>query len=1170
MRKLTVILASVCLVATALFVLIFPGEKPPKSKFDRIKEQKIARMDRLIPMLMDPATGKIPKNVRNKELNFSGKMPKPTGLAKTENEIGYEWAELGPSNVGGRVRAIALDSRNSDIVIVGAASGGIWRSANGGTSWTAVLPEGSNLAISSIAQDAVSPDIWYASTGEIDGGSAFARDEGFDFYGGNGLYKSIDNGQTWSLQTYTFDGSDYVVSDVASATTPNANSSPFVLTIKLLSHDFNGTPALFLASQFWGLWLSTDNGDSFSRFIELNEDPEFSDIVIDDSNVITIYSSPTSSDNDPFGFFRSYDGGDEFLDITPAGFSTATNARSVLALAPSSQGIIYAFTHLGNDESSLLKFDFTDFDGGNAEGPTIVDHSDRLPTYPESIFTGADGNPEPAEFTTQRGYDMTVAVHPNDPDFVLLGYVELIRSDDDFTTDLTDDPGYTWIGGNDNPTLRDEDPAIVFSDDFKHHADQHVVLFDPANPNVVWSGHDGGLSKTADITANRVAWTSMNNDFNVTQYYHISVAGTDLVGGTQDNGTPYLDFEDFDGTTLISSSFDLSSGDGSYSFLGGNLGYVSSQTGNISVIDFEEGEYINFISRSDLSPRFIHPFTVDPSDAKVLFYPAGDGSGIIERNNDARVDSNTDWTELDLGNGLLITALKVSRAAPQSRLYVGGFDTDDGNQAKLMVLDNATTATSEDFVSFDVPGIPATAWLSDIGINPVNANEILLVYSNYNISGIVYSADGGNTFSLVEGNLSGADDQGDSFITGPSIRSAEIVELENGVKKYFVGTSIGVFSTTSLEGENTVWTSEFTGLDNVIVADLDQRVEDHAIFAGTHGRGIFAAAVSDVPEFPNLTFNSLTAVNQDNETDFEVGDVITLTATFTNTGTVPVNSAFAVSFARDDSELGSAAYDNVIQPDASATVSFTLEQAEATEGTYSFSTLLDAEEVIRETDETDNSGNLSVDVIQPLPNLTVRSFSVSVPGSDIIEVGSAVEFSIEIENNGAAATAGSFVVDFVGTNYSVSGTVSDPIAAGDTDVFTLTGDPFPAVGDIEVTATVDVNEEIAEEDETDNSASNTITISEVVLNTALSQHELHLYPNPVIHDELFIESDQGDLDEVYESLQFFTLSGQRVAIDKSMTGTGISVVFRSVENGTYIMTYQLEDQLLSKRLLIGK
>ncbi len=84
-------------------------------------------------MLRDINTNRIPENILNLEQNFASKLPKDI---EKDNPTSLVWSERGPNNVGGRTRALAGDVSNPNIIIAGGITGGIWRSANSGNSWT--------------------------------------------------------------------------------------------------------------------------------------------------------------------------------------------------------------------------------------------------------------------------------------------------------------------------------------------------------------------------------------------------------------------------------------------------------------------------------------------------------------------------------------------------------------------------------------------------------------------------------------------------------------------------------------------------------------------------------------------------------------------------------------------------------------------------------------------------------------------------------------------------------------------------------------------------------------------------------------------------------------------------------------------------------------------------
>ena len=180
--------------------------------------------------------------------------------------------------------------------------------------------------------------------------------------------------------------------------------------------------------------------------------------------------------------------------------------------------------------------------------------------------------------------------------------------------------------------------------------------------------------------------------------------------------------------------------------------------------------------------------------------------------------------------GYTYSAISVSYENNPHILYYAAYNPD--NTPIVYRLDDAHTNTGA-ATDISIPGIVSGAYINDIAINPKNSDEILIVATNYNIVGLYYSNDGGTNYEAVEGNLRGQDDH------GPSIRSALI--LTNGNEtNYFVGTSVGLFSATLLNGENTTWLQEGPDIiGNVVVFDLDARTSDNYIAVGTHGRGVF-------------------------------------------------------------------------------------------------------------------------------------------------------------------------------------------------------------------------------------------------------------------------------------------------------------------------------------------
>ncbi|MEK7226513.1 MAG: hypothetical protein AAB221_12650, partial [Bacteroidota bacterium] len=130
-----------------------------------------ARLKWEFSRLANPLTGEIPAGIRNREIAYWRKLQ---DKLKTKAAKEYNWAAMGPYNVGGRTRAMAVDVTNENVLFAGGVSGGLWRSINGGSSWNKVTAPYQHHSITTIAQD-VRPgktSTWYYGTGEAYGNSA--------------------------------------------------------------------------------------------------------------------------------------------------------------------------------------------------------------------------------------------------------------------------------------------------------------------------------------------------------------------------------------------------------------------------------------------------------------------------------------------------------------------------------------------------------------------------------------------------------------------------------------------------------------------------------------------------------------------------------------------------------------------------------------------------------------------------------------------------------------------------------------------------------------------------------------------------------------------------------------------------------------------------------------
>ncbi|MFO7445292.1 MAG: sialidase family protein [Ignavibacteriaceae bacterium] len=871
-------LAALCVSAVIISFNIAGSEEHPRIKIRSSSsphasvQMKAQRLEYFIQLLRDPATGKIPDYIRQRELAYAKKLNLTAkSLQKTS---AFTWNEAGPYDVGGRTRALAVDVTNPNTILAGGASGGIWKSTDNGESW--VLKSGTSniLSVTTIAQDPRPgfTNIWYYASGEYMGGSG--EDLGSTArFTGDGVYKSTDNGESWQVLPSTLSAN------------PTGWESYFDYVLKMVVSPVNGN--IFLVANAIGIYRSTDGGNSFTLVLGGINHHIYSDIsVASNGNLAAVLSRASGSittDNEP-GIYKSTDNGNNWTNITPANYPAAS-MRSLIQIAPSNPNTAYVLTYTGAvvDDKEEIKFYKINVANGASD-----DRSNNLPDYSSLGGQVADN----ALIYTQYNYNMVLAVKPDDENFVIVGGTSLFRSMDGFAVKPALSSSKTvWIGGY----HREE----FFYPGF--HPDVHSFSFDPTDPNKMWWGHDGGLSYTTDIRNTTYSqffpWKNKNNGYNVTQFYHISIspnAGDNrIIGGTQDNGSPFFRY-----TGTEASSEDISSGDGAFSYIGKNFAYTSSQNGTVIRLRYDQQGSPAFengwgnITPSDADGQsFINPFCVDPNNENVMYYPAGNS---LWRNNtlgsipDYQNQTTIGWTKLNsftVPSGYSISALTVS-TTPASILYYGA----SGDQApKIYKVTGAATATNG-AVDISIPGVPEGAYVHNIAVNPDDADEIIAVFSNYNIIGLYHSTNGGQSYTAIEGNL-----QGDTENPGPSLRSASILPSDDGTT-YFIATSIGLFSTSHLDGNNTTWTQEGANvLGNVIVDHVVSRKSDGLIVAGTHGRGAFVGTSDG-------SGSAVLSVNTDPlNINVLPGDKSTQQITITNNGNAALT--FSVSAASGDGLL---------------------------------------------------------------------------------------------------------------------------------------------------------------------------------------------------------------------------------------------------------------------------
>jgi hypothetical protein len=717
-------------------------------------------------------------------------------------------------------------------MLAGSVSGGIWRSEDAGNSWTKVYGTDSYPGITCLVQDTRPghTNTWYCGTGEAYGNSA--GDVGA-YYLGNGMYKSIDGGITWeSLKT-----------------TASASIETFDLTWDLvwsLAVDVSAPDSLdvvYASTTYGGIYRSINGGQTFTKVLGKGASTAyFAEVICTPQGAVYATLSDDATEK---GIWRSPDG-TTWTKITPTDFSAAYN-RITMAYSPQNPNDVYflGVTPGGGkttynyrfepEQNSLWKYTYLSGNGSGAGG-SWQNLSDNLYVGPYRFD----------DFNVQGGYNLLIAVSPHDPNVIVIGGTNLYRSTDGFTT-----PNNSRILGG----YGESTDLPLFLSWENHHPDQHVVLFHPNEPNTLINGNDGGLYRTNNFFADTVEWDNINNGYITTQFYTVAInhaiPNNIIIGGLQDNGTRYTGSAD--PTFYWPLSFNY---DGAWCFVpdNGQYFYFSTNGGKIIKIKLDEaGNMTDFVRVDPIGPAeedylFINPFMMDPVKNEVLYVPTAHriwvnyGTDVIPFNN--KFDSTAlNWGNLPDTIGFANTRISAITCStkPAHRLYIGtGVDsfTPASGGRRVYRVDNALSGLPK-MVEITGTAFPQKGNVSCVATDPRDADKVFVVFSNYGVYSLFYSENGGETWDKVAGNL-----ESNSVGTGagPSLRWLHVMPLGADSSAYFLGTSVGLYYTNTLDGLNTEWqhlASESIG--QTVVEMIDSRSVDSLIVVGTHGNGVYSA-----------------------------------------------------------------------------------------------------------------------------------------------------------------------------------------------------------------------------------------------------------------------------------------------------------------------------------------
>jgi hypothetical protein len=790
------------------------------------REDPEARKAYELAIVADPATGQSPEDIKRREYLFASKLPKKNRGNALRNGSTNEsaWRSIGPYNIGGRTRALAIDVTNENIILAGGVSGGMWRTENAGKDWEKTTVPANIHSVSCIVQDTRpgKTHIWYYGTGEFTANSASKKAAPFR---GDGVFKSVDGGKNWAQLVSTSEG------------IPNYYNSQFQYVSKLLINKNNRAQDEVFLATVGAIFRSVDGGESWELSLgtklQSTPDTDLNNSNISDyaeiaqaldSSFYAVLSENTRTSSSPNkGVYRSKDG-KQWVQITPRNWP-ATYARTLIA--PSTTNPKEIFFSVNAVDEELWKFTYLSGDGPQTKG-VWENLSVNIPAYGGEV----------GDYDTQSSYNMVLEVHPNDGNIVFLGGTNLYRSKDGFSTDLNT----AWIGGYDTANN-----IKIFQN---HYVDQHALAFFPSNPNKMLSSNDGGVFITEDNTRELPTWRSLNNGFVTTQFYSVGLdefgSYGDVTGGLQDNGSLIAS------KPLAPSTWNkLLSGDGGFTAITRNSSFyfVSFQFGKTYRFTLNQNKQTQTFTRVDPYGSgendkllFVNPFVLAPENQHAMYFAGGD---VIWRNfNTSQIPlfknepARVNWEKMtgtELNDGT-ITALNVSYNPAGTVIY----GTGDG---RLFRINNANKAV-HNVEDITASNFPPGGYVASIAFDKKDSEKVAVAFSNYNIISLYYSEDNGNSFENISGNL---EENPDGTGSGPSVRWIEIVSKNNDESVLYAGTSAGLFSTNKLSGTNTIWEQEGDNIfGNVLVTMIRYFSKDGTMVIATHGNGMYSAMLDDV------------------------------------------------------------------------------------------------------------------------------------------------------------------------------------------------------------------------------------------------------------------------------------------------------------------------------------
>ncbi|WP_396637501.1 hypothetical protein [Maribacter sp. R77961] len=705
---------------------------------------------------------------------------------------------IGPGGMSGRVTAIDVVTNNPDMMYVGTASGGLWKSNSGGITWEPIFNKEVTASVGAVAIQQSNPSVLWVGTGEGNPRNSLN--------GGYGVYKSLDGGNTWKAMG--LEKTRHIHRIKIDPTDPN---TVYVGAI--------GSPWGEHAER--GVYKTTDGGKSWEKILFVNNKTGVADMVMDPTNPNKLLVAMWEHKRDPWffksggsgsGLYMTHDGGENWKKLSDEdGLPKGDLGRIGIAIAPGKPNVVYALVEA--KKNALYKSE----DGGFKW--KMINNKDDIGNRPF--------------------YYSEIYVDPENENrvFSVFTYVNVSQDGGKKFTQLM--PAYRANNGV--------------------HPDHHAFWIHPENGQFMMDGNDGGLNISKD---GGKSWRFIGNlpvaqfyHINVDNEYPYNV-----YGGMQDNGSwrgPAYVWRD----QGIRNSYwqEIAFGDG-FDVVpdldDSQYGYAMSQQGFVARYDWKTGN--NYIVRptppdADTKLRFNWNAAIgqDPFDNSTVYF----GSQFVHKSTDKGLTWDVISPDLTTNDpekqkqsesgGLTMDATGAENHCTLLVIEPSSLEKDmlwtASDDGRVHYTQNGGATWTE--VTQNIKGLPKGSWITQIKASNKNKGEALLVandYRRFNYTAYAYrTKDYGKTWSRIVD---------DTDVESYVLSIVEDIENKNLL---FLGTDDGLY--ISLDGA-TSWQKWTEGFPTVSTKDLVIHPREHDLVIGTFGRA--AWVLDDIRPLRALAGNS--------------------------------------------------------------------------------------------------------------------------------------------------------------------------------------------------------------------------------------------------------------------------------------------------------------------------